>query len=98
MLKLRKQLRKAHNLESLTLEIWPNKTSKAGRTALVGWTGKHVLRKGLSSLQGFKVRGKVTIRLVGNHDYGPNPRTAEKFEKSCQEMLDEIAETMMSDG
>lgn len=95
MNKLRRKLLKAHSLEKLTIEIFPHKASQADRSTLVGYTGQYILRKGLSVLQGIKVRGTVAIRLAGHHEYGPNWKMTRRHEAACAKIVTEAAEAMV---
>lgn len=95
MQKLRASLLKARSLEKLSIEIFAHRATPVARKTLIGWTGRHALQKGLGLLKDVKINGKVTINLAGHHDFSPSPKTAEKFEKACWEVVKEVERAMM---
>ena len=98
MAKLRTSLKKARALQKLKIDIFPLRVNAAARNALVGWTGRHALQKGLAVLKDVRIRGEVKISLAGNHEFSPSTKPATKFELGCLTVLKEIEQAMMADS
>lgn len=85
-------------LENLKIEIFPFRACSEAKNILSGMAGRYAIRKGLGSLRHVKVRGSVTIRLVGGHQLARRGDPANYIENAYNVILKDIADSMVADN